>query len=283
MLFCRLGVPLPDAAGVQRIPAPGVVLMVVVPPLFALPLGAATLSYLEEAISDLFDKRWRLATKLGGADVDAVTRFGRLVSVSGDVVHVDGKSVSGTELTSAEVIAVGQQEVALALGEDDADTLLLAAFAGMLARGEIVVQRGSSRSWRRSFGDPANGRTSEAPDWFICLGPADPPLGSVEAAIVDAVQRRQPPPMAPRRPAESTSRGGYRAAAGIELDERGWVSAAEAHNAGRNAAIAPPLEPAGVKPRASTVGTITARLRKWMKLEPAFSVWVVERSRELYL
>jgi hypothetical protein len=187
IVLAAIGVPLPASvaptADVVRGP---ILILVVVMPILAFVVGAMLREITLEAVAELLDTKWRFAPERPGPTVRATTRAGRLRSAEGSMTLREGAPVGGVDVSSQDVLDAGVVDVAGSLGEDPRDVLVMAAFAGMMARGELEVRRTRRLRWR-------HGETASADDasgWEARLVLQIEPAGPVERALAAALQER---------------------------------------------------------------------------------------------
>jgi hypothetical protein len=281
LVLAALGVPIRGVNGPLE-PTGAVVIVALVVPVCALLLAWVMWGLVEEELPDLLDTPWILISTVGGATVTGVTRRGRLRSARGLVTEAEGAPTEGVAISAAEAHAAGRSSLAEAMSGNDADAIVLAAFAGMIDRGELVVLRGRTTRWRRDAKGREEIATIDEAAWVACFGPSADEAGHtrgdpVEAAITRAVRGAMPP--APLEVTRRRTGAGYREAAPVEADSRRWVPAQHLCHAAYRAAIGlpadAPLESPGV------AAAVAARLRPWMEREAAFSAWVLERCKAL--
>lgn len=263
LVLAAVGVPLPPSfaltPGVARGP---ILVLVIVMPIMAYVLASLLRELTVAAIGDLRDTRWRFEPERAGPTVRATTRGGRLRSAEGSVVLCEGAPVGGVDVSSQGVVDAGLAAVAVALGEDPRDVLVMAAFAGMSARGELEVR--STRKLRWRHGEAPSPQPS---GWNVRLVAAGEPAGPVERALVAALRALE----AEAAPVDAPlAKSAYRSAT-VAASDLGATSIFDVWSTAYAAAPA-----TGEARGSSDEGDVVARLRSWAASEPEFHRTLVD-------
>lgn len=231
-----------------------------------IPLGGYSIVMARKGVLGLLDATrgaaWRWQSDRGGLSMLAIARDDGVRWLEGEVLLRVGDDVSGASTSSEEIRRAGLRDLARALDQDARDLLVLASFAGMIARAEIRVGPSLRRRWE--LGQPA----VEVPGWDIRATAPSALAGPIERAIFATL------PPSPAEEATAPYRGGTAPEHELELAatplSEAWKAAWAAAGPFRDEESSPRDEAAD---RAYVA--LRERLREWLAREPKLRDYVV--------